>query len=171
MRHALAGLALITLAACARGEPGPALPVSADPVLAGGVYSSGGGLIVALDLRAVAGRLAVCGVWARGRQSVLTKHSNEGVLATGSVFLGGERVLQGLGFLPEVALAESYAGAPGRCVLTSRAWTPALAGLPVRVRLPTQIVVNDSDGALPFDGGGGGIVVRFRQVPVGPGGV
>jgi len=150
----------LAVAACARTEPGPPRALGPEPTLAGGVFSSGGGLTVAAELREIEGRAAVCGVWSKTRQSVLTRGENRRVIATGSAFVGGDRVVQGLDFLPEVPQAESYAGAPARCVLIDRAWDPALVAEDLTIRLPRQIVVNDSDGEIA---GGGGVIVTFRQ--------
>lgn len=154
--------------ACVRTEPGPSLRLGPEPTVAGGVFSSGGGLVVAAELRDIEGRAGVCGVWAKSNQSVLTKGYNRQVIESGVIFLDGERVVQGLGFLPEVALARDYGGAPGRCVLIGRDWDPALADAAFLIRIPRQNVAYDGDGEIAS---GGGTLVTFRQTsgfPVGP---
>lgn len=129
----------------------PAQPVGGqlgpDPVLSGGRYTSGGGLTVAATVSEAQGRTKVCGVWAKSRQqSILTKGVERRVMASGSVFLGDERIAQDLLFMREVAPRSSYAGAEAGCVLVARAWRAADAAAPVRVRIPRQMVANESDG-------------------------
>ena len=132
-----------------------------DPALAGGSYSSGGGITVAADVREKDGRTMVCGVWAQSRQqSVLTKHKARGVLDTGAVALGGETLVRGLRFMTEVAPMAEYGGQQARCAVTQRPWRQGDAGRRAEIRLPRQVVEVEIDEA-------GGFAVTFQ--PSGPG--
>lgn len=154
-------LPTIVLGACAVPTmPGPSLALGPEPTIGAGLFNTGGGLAVAAEAREIDGRLAVCGAWASGRQSVLSEPGNRQVLESGSVYVDGERVLQGLGHLPETALDAGFQGARAACAVSERAWDPAYATAPLSVRLPRQIIANESDGD-PIDGGG--LIVRFRQ--------
>jgi len=151
------------LAACsAAAPPQPAVArLTANPVLSGGSYDSGGGLTVAVDIREADGRTMVCGVWAESaQQSILTKNKAKGVLDTASIVVGGETVLQGLRFLAEVPPMADYGGQEGHCAVTSRPWQPG----DVQIRIPRQVVHVEDDED------GGTFVVRFKQSGPGAGG-
>lgn len=143
-----------------------AAPLGADPVLAGGSYSSGGGLTVAVDVREAQGRTMVCGVWAESaQQSILTKHKAKEVLDSGAVRLGDETLVRGLRFMAEVPPMADYAGQEANCAVIARAWQPGDAARRVAIGLPRQVVVVDSDED------GGGVVVTFAPTGPGAGGV
>lgn len=127
-----------------------------DPVLAGGYYSTGGGLSIAVELRPMNGRTGICGAWAESASLAghLAGKSRE-LLGSGAVYVGGTKVRHGLGFLKQVAPAPSYAGAPANCVITSRPWRPGDAGKHPEVRIPRKTVV--------MNRGAAGIEIRFRQ--------
>lgn len=146
------------LAACsaATGEQVVAR-LGGDPVLDGGSYESGGGITVAVDLREAQGRTLVCGVWAQSvRQSVLTNGVEHGVLGSGSVYLGGEALVRGLNFMPEVPPMAEYGGQEARCMATTRPWRAGDEARQPVVQIPGQIVYVDSDEA-------GSFVIRFKQ--------
>ena len=126
--------------------------------MSGGKYTSGGGLTVAADVRPDQGRTLVCGVWAvNPSQSVLTIRKERGVLASGSVFFGGERLVHGLLFMKEVDPAASYAGLPAGCVRLDRPWRAGDAERQAVIRIPRQVVANEArDGDL-------GPVVEFVE--------
>lgn len=144
--------------------------LGASPAVSGGIYSSGGGLSVAAEVRSHQGRTAVCGAWAQSRrQSILTKHVERRVLDSGSVFLGRERVVHGLLFMNEVRPSKTYGNAPAGCVLTNRAWQAGDANKQVLIRIPRQVVNNQRGGSRRFGGGGGGPIVTFKQTGPGAG--
>lgn len=137
---------------------GPTTHLGNSPTLAGGYYSTGGGLSIALDMRPHNGRTAFCGAWAESAS--LVGHlagKSRALLATGSIYVDGVRVHHGLGFMARVAPAPSYAGAPARCVVTSRPWRAGDAARRPQVRIPSRLVVMDRNA------GGGGLEIRFRQ--------
>ncbi len=154
---ALAGILLIS-----HGSEAPAkstVKLGPNPVLAGGEYSSGGGITVALELRSLSGRAAVCGVWAESRD--LTAYLNgrtKRVLANGSVFIDGERVQSNLLFLKETVPSESYTGETVTCAALGRAWRAADETAEVTVRIPRGPVVLERGGRKT-----GGPSIRFRQ--------
>lgn len=156
------GLAVL-LAACATQGPVERHPLGPDPVISGGTYDSGGGVIVAVDLRESQGRTMVCGIWAEGEgQASLTRGPKTEVLGSGSVYLGREVVVRGLGFLREVPRAEGYAGAPAGCVLTGRPWRAEDATRRPVVRFPRKDIYLDAEDV-------GGDMVKFVPAPVAPG--
>ncbi len=158
---AVTGLSL-ALSACTLPRAEVVARLSQSPTVDGGVYTSGGGLTVAADMRESDGLTMVCGVWAISRQqSALTKLAEHQVLNSGSVYRGRERVVSGLLFMRRVDPAPSYAGQEANCYRTDRPWKdPANTG-PVRIFLPRQPVEEISDS--PFGGG----FVMF--LPKGPG--
>lgn len=162
-------LALACAAAIA-GCASPNIPagqavLGQSPTVAGGTFTSPGGLSVAVDARNIGGRTGICGVWAESKsQSVMTRNKASGVLDTGGVTLGGEGVAQGLGFLRKVDPAVSYAGMEANCIVSERPWRAGDEARPVQVHIPRQVVYQDLDGGF---GESGGIVIYFR--PGGPG--
>lgn len=161
----LATAAMLALAACAVSVPAGKATLGPNPTVAGGTYTSPGGISVAVDVRDIQGRTGACGVWADSvRQSVMTRGAGRQVLDSGAVVLGGEAVIQGLGWARQVPAAESYAGLEGNCVVSERPWQAGDAAKPVKIVLPRQVVFNDLDGGF---GESGGILIWFR--PGGPG--
>ncbi|MFD1157041.1 hypothetical protein [Roseovarius aestuarii] len=154
------------LSACALPKTDVVARLGADPVTSGGTYTSGGGLTVAVDLREWQGQTLVCGVWAKSRQqSVLTARAEHQVLGSGAVFLGQERFLSNLLYMRQVDPAPSYGGREANCANTGRAWQSSYATLRPTIRIPRQVVANESDGLLVL----GGPIVRFRQTGPGAG--
>ena len=166
IRHAVFIALASALAGCgAATGPQVVARLGPDPVLAGGTYSTGGGLTVAADLREYQGRTLVCGVWAQSaQQSILTKGKARGVVATGSVAVGGQTVVRGLGFMREVPPMADYAGQEARCTLTDRAWQAGDEARQVEIRIPRQVVHVEIDEQ-------GGFSVTFKQSGPGAGGV
>ncbi len=160
----LAAAALLAgLVACSPNVPAGQAVLGPAPTLAGGTFTSPGGLTVAVDARNIGGRTGICGVWAESdRQSVMTRNSGPKVLDSGGVSLNGEAVAQGLGFLRKVAPATSYAGLEANCITTDRPWRAGDDARALSIHLPRQIVRNELDGDLD----GGGIIIWFR--PGGP---
>lgn len=157
--------AALALGACSPNMPAGTATLGADPVLGGGTFTSPGGITVAVELRNIAGKTGVCGVWAESvNQSVMTRGSGRKILDSGGVTLGDEGVAQGLTFLAKVAPATSYAGAEANCVTTDRPWQVGDDARDVRIILPRQVVFNDLDGGF---GESGGILIWFK--PGGPG--
>jgi len=139
-----------------------AAQLGSDPVLAGGTYSTGGGLTVAADIREYEGRTLVCGVWAQSeQQSILTKGKARGVVDSGSFSVGGQTIVRGLGFMKEVPPMADYAGQEAGCTLTERPWQAA--GVTAEIRIPRQVVHVESDEQGSFS-------VTFRQTGPGAGG-
>jgi len=136
-----------------------------NPVLSGGSYTSGGGLTVALDIRAIDGRTIVCGVWAESRhQSIFTKNEARGLLPASSVDLGKKRLVKNLAFLRKVEPMKDYAGQDANCVITNMAWVPGYESLAPTIRIPRRMIYFDGGG-----GGDGGNKVYFKQTGPGAG--
>lgn len=151
------------LAACAPVGEIATARLGPAPVVSGGHYTSGGGISVAADVREDQGRTLVCGVWALGpRQSILTKLAERQVLDSGSVFVGRERVVHGLLFMRQVDPALDYGGQEAGCVRLDRPWQAGDAERPVMVRIPRQVVADESDEMA-------GPVVEFIQSGPGAG--
>jgi len=157
---ALSVACLGLMAGCVSPGPEVVARLGDNPALGGGSYSTGGGITVAADMRNYEGRTMVCGVWAKSRQqSILTKMVEPQLLGTGSVSIGSETVLRGLGFMREVAPAADYGGLAADCVVTGRAWRAGDEARAPVVRIPRQQLVNEADA----DGGdAGGVIVYFR---------
>lgn len=166
IRHAvLATLGLAVAGCVAATGPQVVAQLGSDPVLAGGSYSSGGGLTVAADLRERQGRTLVCGVWAQSdQQSILTKGKADGVIATGSIAVGGQTVVRGLSFMQEVPPMADYSGQEAGCTLTDRAWQASDAAARTEIRIPRQVVHVEADEQ-------GSFAVTFRQTGPGAGGM
>ncbi|WP_101067958.1 hypothetical protein [Roseovarius salinarum] len=165
MKRQIAACAAVIagLAACTTGQvSGFSAPLGTDPLLAGGSYTSGGGITIALSFRrADDGGTAVCGVWAEsGAQSALTRDRAPRVLQTARVSLDGRTLLSNLGFLREVPPAADYAGRDASCAITGRPWPGQGAMQAARVDIPRQTVFRDID-----DTGG---VVEIHFNPTGP---
>ena len=157
----LSGIALV-LSACTPAEQAGMRQLGAAPTLDGGSFSSGGGLTVALDLRPIAGRTGICGVWAESdNQSVLSKGRAREVVRTGSAYLDGQILHRDLGFARKVAPPTSYAGLEANCIRTERPWREEDANKALNIRIPRQVVYHDHSEE------GSGIKVLFRQT--GPG--
>ncbi|MEI4196835.1 hypothetical protein [Roseovarius sp. E0-M6] len=153
-------LGLVVLAACTVRTPVMSMRLGPDPVVAGGTFSSPGGVSLAAEVMEINGKTGICGVWAESEnQSVLTKNRSQRVLDPASVILGNEALLTGLQFLRKVPPARDYGGMEANCVVVERPWRAADARKPVQLVVPPQIIYRDIDLS-------GGITVRFR--PGGP---
>ncbi len=163
IRHATFAALATVLAGCAPATgPQVVAQLGSDPVLAGGTYSSGGGLTVAADLREYQDRTLVCGVWAQSdQQSILSKGKARGVLDSGSVSVDGQTLVRGLRFMKEVPPMADYAGQEAGCTLTERPWQAG--GATIEIRIPRQVVHVESDEQGSFS-------VTFRQTGPGAGG-
>lgn len=115
-----------------------------NPVLSGGEYSTGGGLTVALEPRAINGRIGLCGVWAQSDpMPVYTRRAAPSVLTKGIVMIDDQIVLRNLNFLKRTRPAPTYAGAPSGCTILNRAWPGDLRHR-ISVRIPRQKIVATS---------------------------
>lgn len=160
--RAVLGLAVL-VGACASVGQVERHPLGPDPVISGGTYDSGGGVIVAVDIRESRGKTMVCGIWTEGEgQASLTKGPKTEVLGSGSVYLGRDVVVRGLGFLREAPRAESNAGAPAGCVLTQRPWRAEDATRRPVVRFPRKDLYLDAEDV-------GGDMVKFVPAPAAKG--
>lgn len=117
-------------------EPAGTATVGDDFVRTGGIWSSGGALIMAAGFREVSGRIAVCGAWTTTPQSVVSKHHNQTVVEAGSVAVGRESLVLGLGFMTRLREGASLDGAAASCVATARPWEPGLEAVRPNVFLP-----------------------------------
>ena len=145
------GLAVFVTACTVRTPVGVAM-LSDNPAVAGGTFTSPGGISVAVDVVEISGKTGVCGVWAESeKQSVLTKGRAKMVLGPAAVLLGNDVLLQGLDFLRQVPPARSYAGTEANCVVTERPWTEGDATRSVKIIIPRQVVYSDFDGLGTMD--------------------
>ena len=129
--------AALALAGCTSpGVPAGTATVTDAWARAGGVWSSGGHLLVAAGVREDQGRVALCGAWTTTPQSVLSVRHNETVIEAGSARFRGVRLAQGLGFMARLPEGAPLAGATARCVRTEEPWQPGDEARAVTVRLP-----------------------------------
>jgi len=138
------------------GLPAPAdIRLGPGLTLAHGSFSTGGGMTVATELRRTAsGGTALCGAWSESEsRSVYTAGHAQRILAGASVYVQGERIATGLGFLPTIRPRLDYAGAPARCTALGLPWR---AGRVPEVFLPRKVIS-------PGTRDDGGHEVHFRQ--------
>ncbi|QYX56213.1 hypothetical protein K1T73_14285 [Roseovarius sp. SCSIO 43702] len=160
MRRLSLLLCLAVVAGCTVRTPVASMRLGPDPAVAGGTFTSPGGVSVAAEVKEIGGKTGICGVWAESEnQSVLTKNRAQRVLDPAAVILGNEALLTGLQFLRKVPPARDYGGMEADCVVIERPWRAADAGKRVRINMPPVIIYQDIDLS-------GGITVRFR--PGGP---
>ncbi len=153
--------AAVLLAGCSFTRAEFVTPLGPDPAVAGGTYTTGGGLSVAAELRESERLTVVCGVWAINQQSAMTKLAEQQVLNSGALFRGRERVVSGLLFMRRVDPAPSYGGQEANCFRTDRPWRgPGRVARP-EIFLPRQIIPSDADYLF------GNRLIWFR--PGGPG--
>lgn len=166
IRYAIFTALATSLGGCAVATaPQIVAQLGSDPVLSGGTYSTGGGLTVAADIREYEGRTLVCGIWAQSeQQSILSKGKARGVVASGSIAVGGQTVVRGLDFMPEVPPMSDYAGQEAGCTLTDRPWQPRDASAAPEIRIPRQVVHVEADEQ-------GSFAVTFKQTGPGAGGM
>ncbi len=135
------------------------VPLGAGHILAGGEYSTGGGITVAVELRNLSGETGLCGIWAESeRLPAYVRHDRGGILAKGSIALNGQVLTHDLDFLNQVPPSVSYVGAPAGCIRLDRPWRDSDAKGRLEIRLPRR--------ELRFGGGddrGGGIRIRFTR--------
>ena len=149
MRHLIFLIALLLGPSLGAAEK--TVPLGANPVMAGGIFSpGGGGVTVAAELReTVDGQMAVCGVWARSsRLNVYARNGARNTLTPATLRVDGKDVRRDLRVFPRVAAAASYSEAPARCVATGLAWRE---GARLEISVPRQVVSQDRSGS------GGGV--------------
>lgn len=139
-------LSVIVLALGTAAHAGPTVKLSSSASLTGGDYSTGGGLTVAMETRAINGKLGLCGVWAQSTSmSIFTRNAAPRVLAKGVATLNGQVITRDFGFLNRVRPASSYTGAPAGCVVLNQAWQPQFATAALQLRIPRQRIFLTSD--------------------------
>jgi hypothetical protein len=158
-RGAALALAAGLLAGCTPGgQPAGTATVTEDYTVAGGTFSTGGGLYVAVRQREIDGRLGICGAWTKTPQSLRSEPHNRDVLSAGVVSLGGERVLSNLTFLTPHPEGTRLRGRQAACVVTDRAWQTGDGEAALSVTLPRRSFDHDASGE-----GEAMAAVRFRQ--------
>ena len=165
MRTLLALIALGLTAACAAPFTLPVVTterITADYATWGGTWNTGGGISAVVRVYPREDGTLVCGAWAEERQSTLTIELNRDVMQAASAFIGGQRLVHGLHFMPEVPWADNVSGATANCVLSPVAWQPAFAGMEPVLRFPRMVYpdIEDADEGLTFRNDR-----VFRQVP------
>ncbi len=157
MARSLSILALVLLAACARGEPAGSERVGPGYTVGGGTWNTGGGITVAVRAFEKNGQTIVCGAWTTDRQSAMTYAYNDDVMQVGSIYLGGKRLVQNLAFMSRVPQTDNISGARASCVASPVAWQPGFAEAEPWVRIPRYTVGDKND-----DPSGGNPLV-FRE--------
>lgn len=160
MKHLSVLLSLLLVAGCTVRTPVTPMRLSSDPAVAGGIFTSPGGVSLAADVMEIRGKTGICGVWSESEnQSALTRNRAQRVLDPAAVVLGNEALLTGLQFLRKVPPALDYGGMEADCVVIERPWRAGDAQKQVRINMPPVIIYRDIDPS-------GGITVWFR--PSGP---
>ena len=139
-------LGLVLVAAACTGYPivGSESVVS-EYVTGGGAWNTGGGISAVVRAFPRDGATVVCGAWATDRQSTLTVELNGEVMQTASVHLGGERLVQGLGFMRRVTYADNISGAQANCVVSKVPWQESFANTEPVFRFPRMVFPDDGD--------------------------
>lgn len=155
-RAACVSLMFCVLAgACAQGARVEPQSVTPDYVIGGGEWDSGGGITVAARAFEQNGATVVCGAWATDRQSAVSAGLNENVMEAASVYAGGVRMVQNLGFMARTSYAENITGARANCIAVAHPWRAAFVAS-TRVEIPRQRFVLDDQSNNS---------VTFRQSP------
>jgi hypothetical protein len=140
-----AALILITtslLSGCAgKGEPTAGTSIDRSFTTAGFRWDSGGAMYVFLTARQSRGRVEVCAARMVTKGAPITYRYNDNMLDSGSVFVGGDRVLTGLAFANALEETDNLLGKPANCRLSSAAWKPEYDGARVEFVIPRQRVV------------------------------
>ncbi|WP_371224498.1 hypothetical protein [Roseovarius sp. 2305UL8-3] len=145
------GLALGGLSFAPVAEAGPNVTLGANPTLGGGVFTTGGGISVALEARKINGAPHLCGVWARSKHlSGYVTHQVRDVLNSGVVLSGNDILLRDFRVFRQVPVAESYGGAEANCVPVPRQVSD------LTIHIPNQNLSNDHGPGGPDD-------VRFKR--------
>ena len=163
MRLFLVLTILAITAACTVRTPSGTAVLGPNPAMAGGTFTSPGGVTLAAEVIEIAGQTGVCGVWSESdNQSVLTKNRAQRVLDPAAVILGNEALLTGLQFLRQVPprRGDSYGGVEADCVVLKRPWSAVDATKRTRITVPRFVLYQDVDDL------SGGLRVIFR--PSGP---
>ncbi len=115
--------------------------LSPGATVAGGRYSSGGGLRVAAEIVPVNGRAHLCGVWSElPGQVPQTEAVGRALLREAHATLGGRRLAVDPGDLRRVRARDDYTGAHANCLDTGLGWQPVLARERLRLHLPARVV-------------------------------
>ncbi len=137
-----------TLLALATPSMAATAKLGQGAVIAGGEYSTGGGITVAVEPRDIGGKLGFCGIWAQSTSmSAYTRRAASAVLTKGVVQIDGQTVLRNLNFLNRVGPAATYTGAPSGCTVVNRTWTGDPTAR-MTVRIPRQKIVATSASRL-----------------------
>lgn len=117
------------------------VPLSGAAQVVEGRYSSGGGLRLAAELRPIAGRAHLCGVWSDlPGQDTRTEGLGREMLRRSSVTLAGREIARDLGNLRWVSLRRDYSGAQASCLDLGQPWRAGLADAPLTLHLPETVV-------------------------------
>lgn len=145
MPRALLILAFVLVAACARYESAGFDTVGPGYVVGGGEWNTGGGITAVARVLERDGRVVVCGAWASDRQSAQTLTLNYGAMEAASVYAGGRRLVQDLGFMTEVPGVADLAGASARCVTSPVPWRTEFGTGGLRLRFPRLVYIEDQE--------------------------
>ncbi len=134
----LLGLALGGLGAASHALAGPSVTLGSNPTMGGGIFTTGGGISVAVEAHQINGAPHLCGVWVRSTYlSGYVTDKVRDVLSSGVVQSGDDILLRDFRQFPQVDVAESYGGAQANCVPVAR-----MTG-DFKVRIPNRSLVND----------------------------
>lgn len=145
------GLAFGGVSFAPTAEAGPSVTLGPTPTLGGGVFTTGGGISVAVEAHQINGAPHLCGVWARSKylSGYVTQEVRD-VLYSGVVQAGDDIVLRDFRVFRQVPAAESYAGTEANCVPVSRHVSA------FSIRIPNQNLSTDRGPDGPDD-------VRFKR--------
>lgn len=145
LKHALFAALFLGLAAPLQAG---SVKLGSGAMVTGGDYSTGGGITVAVEPRAINGQLGFCGVWAQSAAlSVYVRKTASRVLSKGVIMINGQTVVRNLNFLNRVGPSQSYAGAPASCVVVNRAWSGDAASR-MTVHIPRQKITSGSGSSI-----------------------
>lgn len=119
-------------------------PMVKDPYVIEIPFKPYGSMYYAIMIREVQGKVAVCGMWSKGKrwQAYVKKaHLPMRVRGVTKVMLGETYLLTGVGFFNEASEEEFVVGTRANCQMTGVAWQRGYTNEHIRLRIPRLRVI------------------------------
>ena len=120
------------------------VPMPKEPYTIEIPFKPYGSMLYAITIREVQGKVAVCGMWTKGKrwQAYVKKaHLPMRVRGVTKVLLGDTYLLTGVGFFNEVSEEEFAVGTRANCQMTGVTWQHGYSHDLIRLRIPRLRVV------------------------------
>lgn len=153
----VAALSLMTACAALQYQPAGYDTITQAYSVDGGQWDTGNGITTVTRIFERDGATIVCGAWVADFGLGPSYGHNDEVMEAASVYAGGTRLVQDLGFMPELAKSRDVTGEQARCVRSAVPWQADFAQTGPDVTFaPIQV------GDQPEEDGGGDMI-RFRD--------